>query len=572
MFLKVKDLTKLLASLKGKLIAVFLAIVILMGGISIGAYFSMKSVNNKLNTMADAMILANNIKVLSGQVPNLLSDYFLKESDQSKSAVQNKTDQIKAEIKRLKNYVHDKDGLNSVDSLTALMSNYRQAIRQTTSLLSQKYEGDIGKEYVSRSSNVKMIDGFINDEVQNLITTELGYYHKLKADLDRTTAITGFLVFIAIIIIGGFVAFGSFFYLNKVIGALSKVAGSARDIAGGNLRIAEMKVESDDEVAVLAQSFNKMGQNLRELIGRIAESSTQVTDAAEFLKTSADQSTRASEQIALTIQQVSQGASEQAVESQKTVTVVNELLNENEKVFQNALSVSAAAKKADNTAQMGYENINRLITQIKVIEEEIISAQAKSDILKQRSEEIDDILHLINGMAEQTNLLSLNASIEAARAGELGKGFAVVADEVRKLAEGSTQAVKGIAQLLQEIRTEATQVAGQMLSGVEKVKIGTAIAEETQRAFDLIVNTSNETDEGVNQITKEIEKVIQELKKVAEMNETIAAISEESSAGSQEVAAATEEQTASLEEITGAANTLSNMAADLQKIVQRFQL
>ncbi len=572
MFLKLGAFGKILTSLKGKLLLLFLTVVILMGGISIGAYFSMKSVNSKLDTMADATITANNIKVLAQEVPYLLSGYFLKRSEQSRSAVQKKTAQVGDEIDQLRKYIHDEEGLNSIYALTALMSSYEKAIKQTLDIINNKYEVGVGKEYLTASDKVKRINGFINDEIQKLITTELGYYQKIKADLDRTTAVTGLVVFIAIMVIGSLTVIGVFVYLSKIIGALAEVAGSARDIAGGNLRIAEMKVESDDEVSILAQSFHKMGEHLRELIGRIVESSSQVTEAAEFLKTSAAQNTRASEQIAQTIQQVSQGASEQAIESQKTVTVVHQLLNENEKVFQNALLVSAAAKKADNTAQIGYGNVSRLINQIEVVEEEIISAQTMSDMLKQRSEEISDILNFINEMSEQTNLLSLNASIEAARAGEYGRGFAVVANEVRKLADGSARAVEEISKLLQEIRAEATRVAEQMLTGVENVKIGTAIAQETRDAFDLIVNTSNETDEGVKKITSEIEKMIQELKKVLEMSETIAAISEESSAESQEVAAATEEQTASLEEINGAANTLSNMAFDLQKAVQRFQL
>lgn len=572
MFEKIKAIGKSLTSLKGKLLLLFILIVFVMGGISICAYLSMRSVNDKLNIMAEATISANNIKAPAEEVPKLLSSYFINKTEENRLAVEKKAAEVAAQIENLKKYVQDEEGLGSIDSLSGLTSSLTEAVQKAIEMLNTSERENIGARFLAQNDEVKKISNFLNNEIQNFITIELSYYQKLKTDLDRATAFTGLMVLIAILAVGVLSAVGVFIYLNKVIGALARVAGSARDIAAGNLRITAMKIKSRDEVAVLAESFNKMAENLRELIGRIIASSTQVADSAEFLKNGAVQNSQASEKIADSIQQVSRGASEQAAESQKTVTVVSELLDDNEKVFQNALQVLAAAEKAASTAQLGNENVNKLINQIEVIETEILSAQAKSDILKQRSAEIGEILSLLNGMAEQTNLLSLNASIEAARAGEYGKGFAIVANEVRKLADGSSRAVESISQLLQEIRNEATQVAGQMVSGVAKVQAGTAIAQETRHAFDLIVNTSHETDEGVKKITGEIQKMIAELKKVAEMSQTIAAISQQSSASGQEVAAATEEQTASLEEMTNAAATVSNMAGDLQKIAQQFQL
>lgn len=572
MFAIIDNISKSLTSIKSKLLLLFFMIVFVLGGISIGSYLSMKSVNNTLNTMVETTILANDIKLPTQEASELLHAYFMNNTEQGQKEIEKKITRISDDISKLKRLVHDDDGLNSLTFLTSHSNNYGEALEKAIDILKNNDGVDTGKQFLAQQNEVKKINGFLNDEIQNLITKELGLYQKQKTNLDRMTAYAGLMILITIIIVGTLTIIGAFIYLSKVIGTLAKVADSAREIADGNLRIKEMKVKSHDEVAVLAQSFNKMRGNLRELIGKTIENSMKVADSAENLKLSAKQSSMASEMIATTIQQVSQGASEQAIESQKTVSVITELLDSNQKVFENALQVLAVAEKATHTAQVGNENVYRLINQIEVIETEIISAQTKSDILKQQSEEIGVILDLINGMVEQTNLLSLNASIEAARAGQYGKGFAVVADEVRKLADGSAKAVGNISELLQKIRHEATLVAEQMVTGVEKVKIGTAIAQETRNAFDLLVNTSNETNAGVNKITGEIQKMVHELKKVTEMSETIAAISEQSSASSQEVASATEEQTASLEEISNAAISLSNMAAELQKIVQRFQL
>jgi methyl-accepting chemotaxis protein len=175
-------------------------------------------------------------------------------------------------------------------------------------------------------------------------------------------------------------------------------------------------------------------------------------------------------------------------------------------------------------------------------------------------------------MSSQTNLLALNASIEAARAGELGKGFAVVAEEVRSLADGSAKAVKDITFILHKIQNLSLQVLERITSGVATVHEGTLVTEATQIAFEEIVYTSKDTDNQVKEITHEIQRMVDEIKNVEEMSESIAAITEQSSAGSQEVAASAEEQTASLEEILASASMLSNMAIDLQKMVQQFKL
>ena len=195
-----------------------------------------------------------------------------------------------------------------------------------------------------------------------------------------------------------------------------------------------------------------------------------------------------------------------------------------------------------------------------------------TDILKQRSEDIGEILQVITQIFEQTNLLSLNASIEAARAGEFGRGFAVVADEVRKLAEGSAKAVGDITSLLQEIQNKSAQVAEGVQAEVEDVRVGTRLAEEARIAFDKILDTSKETDSHVKDIVQDIHNMITEIKKVEELSQTIAAIAEQSSASSQEVSASTEEQTASSEEIVSSALALSNMAKDLESMIQYFKL
>ena len=350
------------------------------------------------------------------------------------------------------------------------------------------------------------------------------------------------------------------------------MAYSAQRIANGELEVPRIKVSSDDEVAILATSFTKMVSNLRMLIGKIVESSSEVARSADILKNVAEQTTQVSQQIATNIQDVSNGAYEQSTQTRQTIQVVNALLDGNEKVLTNAQQVLMAAEKATTAAATGDTKINELLTQITVIEEKINSIQAVTEGLKKHTDDIGVILEVINQISSQTNLLSLNAAIEAARAGEYGRGFAVVADQVRKLAEDTGNQVENIAAILEAIQTQAYRFTSEMAEGVQEVKAGTNVAEEALVAFKNIVLTSEEVNTQIKAINQELERMKNEIRKVEEGSLSIATIAEQSSQRSQEVAASTEEQVASLEEALSSASTLSRMALELQNMVKQFKL
>jgi methyl-accepting chemotaxis protein len=382
----------------------------------------------------------------------------------------------------------------------------------------------------------------------------------------------GLLVLTIIVVTGIFSVLYAIIYFTRITGTIARLAYAAQSIANGDLEVERVAAQSDDEVAILAKSFNKMVDNLRMLIGKIIESSTQVAQATKILKNAAEQTTKASQQIATNIQDVSQGAYEQSSQTRKTIEVVNQLLAGNQNVLTNAHQVLISADQATMAAAMGNNKINDLIKQIKIIEEKINSIQAVTYLLEKHTDDIGVILEVITQISSQTNLLSLNAAIEAARAGEYGRGFAVVADEVRKLAEDTGNQVGNITAILEAIQTQAKRFTVEMAAGVQEVKAGTDFAEEALVAFVHIVSTSEEVNSQIKAINTELERMKTEIRQVEEGSFSIATIAEQSSMRSQEVAASTEEQTASLEEALNTASVLSQMALELQDIVKQFKL
>ncbi|HHT06087.1 MAG TPA: HAMP domain-containing protein [Hydrogenispora sp.] len=578
------------SSLKTKLLLRFAVVILVIGGVSITSHFVLRGIITQMQIMVETTVIANNIIEPAHEIPDLIRNFYFNKQEADRAKIEANMAAIKGNMAMLAKNIHDEDGLDCLYSLEAILMTYEELITHALDLnekistirVESTNAADVRdvshlvhemvRDFDGTLEDAVRVSRFIKDTVEDLITTELRYYHVVNAELGRRSRNVGIIVLSVIIITALFSTVFTVIYITKIIGTISGLAYSAQRIANGELEVPRIKVSSDDEVAILATSFTKMVSNLRMLIGKIVESSSEVARSADILKNVAEQTTQVSQQIATNIQDVSNGAYEQSTQTRQTIQVVNALLDGNEKVITNAQQVLMAAEKATTAAATGDTKINELLTQITVIEEKINSIQAVTEGLKKHTDDIGVILEVINQISSQTNLLSLNAAIEAARAGEYGRGFAVVADQVRKLAEDTGNQVENIAAILEAIQTQAYRFTSEMAEGVQEVKAGTNVAEEALVAFKNIVLTSEEVNTQIKAINQELERMKNEIRKVEEGSLSIATIAEQSSQRSQEVAASTEEQVASLEEALSSASTLSRMALELQNMVKQFKL
>ncbi|MGF7012985.1 methyl-accepting chemotaxis protein [Ornithinibacillus bavariensis] len=377
-------------------------------------------------------------------------------------------------------------------------------------------------------------------------------------------------------IIGGIsLLIGIFFvylFVRRFNRSLSKIQHGMEKLATGDLRTEIVETTSKDELGQLSSSYNKMLINLKELVTNVIQTSEQVATSSEQLSANSEETSKATDHITRSIQEVTAGTDDQLSKMKLSMDFVHRTLHDVNAIQKSSQAVSLTSEGSSIQARKGRDIIHQAVEQMHAISDNTKNTSTIIYDLEARSKEIEKILSIINDIANQTNLLSLNAAIEAARAGEHGKGFAVVADEVRKLAEQSSESTKQISQIINEIQQRTGMVVDSMKTGEEAVGKGT---ELVQTAGDTFINISDSIDDIVQKmcdVSKAITQISINTDDLVTSMENVSNISEKTSTYMQEVAGATEEQTASMQEVSSATRLLADMAIDLQNLAERFKI
>ena len=515
-------------TLRMKILSGFTTILVLLVIVSGVAYYSINTSNNVtkelINEDLKQLQLINELKVNVADQIGLIRGYLAYGTSKFKDNIytlQEESTVLEEQLlasssnqnhELIKGIVETKDRWE--DKLDQIVQAYDQ-------------DPQLGLQVATEAVSItEELDGEINNLIDK-VDGDMAESGQTIISHGHTSATIIAIISVLAIAIGIFLAM---FLTNMIVKPIKKVVERVEEIAKGNLMGDELKVKSKDEVGVLTSSVNEMVASLRNLIGELNASAENLAASAEEISASTDE--------------IAKGSQQQAGDASSSSEMAKEMANAVQAVSQNAEQAAQLTETTLEAASEGGEVIHGTVEGMKEISRKI-------NDLSSKSVQIGEIIEVIDDIAEQTNLLALNAAIEAARAGEAGKGFAVVADEVRKLAERSSKATREISDLIQSIQENT---------------------EESVKAVDEGNERTNKAGNSFKEIIKLVRDSANKVSEIAAASEEQASQSSEVQLAVENIASVSEQTSASVQETATTASELAKMSETLNGLASKFKL
>ncbi|MCI2257195.1 methyl-accepting chemotaxis protein [Domibacillus sp. PGB-M46] len=559
-----------------KLVSAFIVMAVTVGLVGIYGLINLGKVNEQLDFMYEERVVPisdigsaeTNYQRIRVSIRDMV---FVAKTSEEKKKFADAIKEIQGEIEAS---IEKYESTYVIESEQQLLDQFHPALEEYYNYLAAAQEYAYAND---TAAYLKLAPAFkaSGDEVQSILkelielNKELGQQSSEEAAALENSART---ITIAVIIFAVLFSVGIGYLLARMISKpLNNVVSLVENVSKGDLT-ETTDIDTKDEIGLLANSVNNMVLSLRKTVGNISASAENVAAS--------------SQEISATTEEIASSASSQANDAQTITELFRDIASSSESQAEDAQAmkerfkelndaIESIAKSAEETADLsdGMLRVSKEAGQVvQTSMEGMNKVSEQMTILEAEANKIGSIINVINDIANQTNLLALNAAIEAARAGEQGKGFAVVADEVRKLAEQSSSATKEIVDIIHGIQSHTKQT-------VEYVNDGVGATNETEKAFAYISEMVNEAAGKVNEIAAASDQQSAQSDEVMRSIESIASASEQQSAqigtvmkSVESIAGASEEAAAASEETAATSQSLANLAEDLNHSVSIFKV
>jgi methyl-accepting chemotaxis protein len=453
-----------------------------------------------------------------------------------------------------------------------ITSNNQEVYRQFTNYIVSAIENGnmkAAESYVTESDELREETIELLNQLVNDVNSDQEKAIKQAKDNQQHTYIIQ-TVFISISIVIGAVLL--LLISIPISRNLKKVVQVSNQIAEGNLTVSILDYNGSDEIGQLSSAIGKMSDSLKHMIQQVSRVSGTVTSQSEELTQSANEVRLGAEQVASTMQELAAGSEKQADSASDLSNTMQDFSKRVQEANENGEKIHQTSSVVLDLSEHGSQLMRTSIEQMTQIDGIMKDAVNKVTGLAENSKTITQLVSVIRDIADQTNLLALNAAIEAARAGEHGKGFAVVADEVRKLSEQVGLSVSDITTIVKTIQSETNTVTESLEKGYQEVQQGTKQIHTTNETFGQINKSITDMAENIQLVKENLLEIAGTTQKMGVSIEEIAAISEESAAGIEQTSASTQQTSSSMEEMVRSSDDLAKQAEELNSLVQQFKI
>lgn len=559
-------------SIRKKLIFAFGSIILLLIVTASVSVYNLLSVTRSYSQLTDKSTKSINIiKEIQINITKQVSSirkYYASGNTSGIQEYERLNNELDTQISQLEQLPKSDQIKFDVSNLIEMVKNFKALTGKSIEDSKKDYE-DTKLAYEAMVAPVGEATIIVSEELSQNVHEAID--ENIKQMNDKVNFIITFILITIILIILGAI-FIAVILSKHISTSTQKLHSLINNVANGDLTNSVININSKDELGKLAYSTKVMIENIKILIAEIQNTALQLFTSAQQVSISANESSKASEHIATTVQEIVRNTHSQVHHVEVGAVSINKTEKEIMSVVTKFLSVKELATNASNKSDEGKKCIQSAVNQMDTINLKIEEISREMDELGMQTSEVKKIANTIFDVASQTNLLALNASIEASRVGEFGAGFAVVAMEIKKLANQTSDFSKQISVIIESIGNKTEQVTDAINQGKDEIYIGTKSVKQAGKSF-------NEIFESINKVTKQTQDMINSVNHMKEESQALGGIMRVIDSDAKQIfevtenaSASTEEQLAAIEQFLASSAKLYKMAKSLQHSVIKFKI